>query len=123
MLGFAAVVACVLPFLDGASAQAAAQIGGRPPKAVQTELCTIADVFSKLQGITTNEACRSGCSGGVCPSAWMPNSLDQCNPQCGRVFEPFCKLSTLNSLPAMGSNTNGSNRIDQHTRLTCHDAV
>eukprot|EP01044_Picomonas_judraskeda_P018363 COSAG03_NODE_3625_length_1914_cov_49.052893_2_plen_427_part_01 len=85
----AAVASCVLAFFGGASAQAAAQIGGAPPKAVQAQLCTIADVFGKLQGITTNEACRSGCATGACPPGWMPTAADQCSPECGRVFEPF----------------------------------
>jgi hypothetical protein len=91
----AAVAACLLAFFGGASAQAAAQIGGAPPKAVQTQLCTIADVFGKLQGITTNEACRSGCAAGACPPGWMPTAADQCSPECGRVFEPFCASSAL----------------------------
>ena len=91
----AAVAACVLAFFGGASAQAAAQIGGAPPKAVQAQLCTIADVFGKLQGITTNEACRSGCATGACPPGWMPTAADQCSPECGRVFEPFCASSAL----------------------------
>ena len=91
----AAVASCVLAFFGGASAQAAAQIGGAPPKAVQTQLCTIADVFGKLQGITTNEACRSGCAAGACPPGWMPTAADQCSPECGRVFEPFCASSAL----------------------------
>ena len=90
-----AVVACALSLFGGASAQAAAQIGGAPPKAVQTELCTIADVFGKLQGITTDVACRSGCATGTCPPGWMPTAADQCSPECGRVFEPFCAIALL----------------------------
>ena len=89
----AAVAACVLAFFGGASAQAAAQIGGAPPKAVQTQLCTIADVFGKLQGITTDVACRSGCATGTCPPGWMPTAADECSPECGRVFEPFCAIA------------------------------
>lgn len=84
-----AVITCALSFCGAARAQAAAQIGGAPPSEVQAGLCTIADVFGKLQGITTNEDCRSGCARGTCPSAWMPTAVDECNPQCGRVFEPF----------------------------------
>ena len=53
------------------------------------DLCTIADVFGKLQGITSDADCRSGCALGVCPAGWMPAAADECNPQCGRVFEPF----------------------------------
>ena len=79
------VVAC----LRHASAQGAAQIGGAPPRHVQMDLCTIADVFGKLQGITTDADCRSGCALGDCPAGWMPAAADECNPQCGRVFEPF----------------------------------
>ena len=84
------VAVCALSNLGAVYAQAAAQIGGAPPKAVQRQLCTIADMFSKLQGITTNPDCRSGCGQGECPPGWMPSSLDECSPQCGRVFEPFC---------------------------------
>ena len=62
-------------------------------KAVQTELCTIADVFGKLQGITTDVACRSGCATGTCPPGWMPTAADECSPECGRVFEPFCAIA------------------------------
>jgi hypothetical protein len=54
----AAVAACLLSLFGGASAQAAAQIGGAPPKEVQTQLCTIADVFGKLQGITSNHSTK-----------------------------------------------------------------
>ena len=79
--------------LGAVRAQAAAQIGGAPPKAVQTQLCTIGDVFGKLQDITSNEECRSGCGQGECPPGWMPAAMDECNPQCGRVFEPFCAIA------------------------------
>ena len=85
----------VLCNLGAVRAQAAAQIGGAPPKAVQTQLCTIGDVFGKLQDITSNEECRSGCGQGECPPGWMPAAMDECNPQCGRVFEPFCAIALL----------------------------
>ena len=88
---FTAVLA--LSNLGAVGAQAAAQIGGAPPKAVQTRLCTIGDVFGKLQDITTNDDCRSGCHIDGCTSGWMPTALDECNPQCGRVFEPFCTIA------------------------------
>jgi hypothetical protein len=74
---------------DVTSAQAAAQIGGAPPMEVQLGLCTIGDVFGKITLITTDENCRSGCAQGVCPAGWMPTAADQCNAECGRVFEPF----------------------------------
>ena len=93
------VAVCALSNLGAVSAQAAAQIGGAPPKAVQQELCTIADVFGKLQDITTNADCRSGCSQGECPPGWMPTALDECNPQCGRVFEPFCQCDSTMIAP------------------------
>ena len=89
------VVACALSLFGGASAQAAAQIGGAPPQAVQTELCTISDLFGKVQVITTDAACRGGCATGTCPAEWMPTAADQCSPECGRVFEPFCAIALL----------------------------
>ena len=55
------------------------------------DLCSIGDVFGKLTGITSNEQCRSGCAQGVCPAGWMPTAADECSPECGRVFEPFCE--------------------------------
>ena len=87
------VVAWLASFPSAAHAQAAAQIGGAPPKEIVTEVCTISDVFGKLQGITTNEACRSGCAAGTCPAGWMPSAADQCGTECGRVFEPFCAIA------------------------------
>ena len=91
----AAAAACALSLFGGASAQAAAQIGGAPPKAVQTQLCTISDLFGKVQVITSDAACRSGCATGTCPPGWMPTAADQCSPECGRVFEPFCAIALL----------------------------
>ena len=40
--------------------QGAQMAGGRPPRAVEAELCTIADVFSKPTGIKTNLDCQAG---------------------------------------------------------------
>ena len=77
--------------LHAVAGQGAAQIGGAPPQEVQMELCSIGDVFGKLTGITSNEQCRSGCAQGVCPAGWMPTAADECSPECGRVFEPFCE--------------------------------
>ena len=87
-----ASAACLLlSNLDGASSQAAAQIGGRPPAQVEASLCTIADVFGKMGQITTDPDCLSGCAGGTgaCPVQWYPSSQDECSPACGRIFEPF----------------------------------
>jgi hypothetical protein len=81
----------LLSCLHAVAAQGAAQIGGAPPKEVQMELCSIGDVFVKLNGITSNEQCRSGCAQGICPAGWMPTADDQCSPECGRVFESFCE--------------------------------
>ena len=77
--------------LHAVAGQGAAQIGGAPPQEVQMDLCSIGDVFGKLTGITSNEQCRSGCAQGVCPAGWMPTAADECSPECGRVFEPFCE--------------------------------
>lgn len=93
--------ACLLmSSLGTAGAQAAAQIGGRPPKEVEAELCTIADVFGKMAQITTDADCLSGCAGGsgVCPTQWYPSSQDECNAACGRIFEPFVSVVTSNVL-------------------------
>ena len=81
----------LLSNLGAASAQAAAQIGGRPPAQVEYQLCTIADVFGKMGQITTDADCLSGCAGGTgaCPAQWYPSSQDECSPACGRIFEPF----------------------------------
>ena len=87
-----ASAACLLlSNLGAASAQAAAQIGGRPPTQVEYQLCTIADVFGKMGQITTDADCLSGCAGGTgaCPAQWYPSSQDECSPACGRIFEPF----------------------------------
>ena len=87
-----ASAACLLlSNLGAASAQAAAQIGGRPPTQVEYQLCSIADVFGKMGQITTDADCLSGCAGGTgaCPVQWYPSSQDECSPACGRIFEPF----------------------------------
>ena len=78
--------------------QGAQMAGGRPPRAVEAELCTIADVFSKLTGIKTNLDCQAGCAAGTgaCPPNWYPSAADECSPACGEVFEPF--VSTARAL-------------------------
>ena len=83
----------LLSCLHAVAAQGAAQIGGAPPQAVQMDLCSIGDVYGKLNGITSNEQCRSGCAQGICPTGWMPTADDECSPECGRVFEPFCAIA------------------------------
>jgi hypothetical protein len=71
--------------------QGAQMAGGRPPRAVEAELCTIVDVFSKLTGIKTNLDCQAGCAGGsgACPVDWYPSAADECSAACGEMFEPF----------------------------------
>ena len=81
----------LLSCLHAVAAQGAAQIGGAPPQEVEMDLCSIGDVYGKLNGITSNEQCRSGCAQGICPAGWMPTADDECIPECGRVFEPFCE--------------------------------
>ena len=76
-------------FAADADAQAAEQIGGRPPSDVETDLCSIASVFNQLQVIQTNEDCMLGCANGQCPENWIPGAADVCNAACGAVFEPF----------------------------------
>ena len=103
---------------DTARAQAAAQVGGRPPKEVETQLCSIGDVFAGVcvsvalrlpralyqqlmnrdgrvhsGEITTAEVCLSGCASGtgVCPAQWYPSSIDECSSECGLIFEPFVR--------------------------------
>ena len=75
-----------------AAGQGAQMIGGAPPEDVVMELCNIADLFSHLTDITTNQDCTAGCAGGtgVCPPNWYPGSADLCSPKCGRVYEVFC---------------------------------
>ena len=81
-------LACQLWSVSG---QGALQLGGQPPQAVTMELCSISDVFGRLNTITSDENCRSGCAGGTgdCAAMWMPSAVDECLPDCGRVFEPF----------------------------------
>jgi hypothetical protein len=78
--------------------QGAQMAGGRPPRAVEAELCTIVDVFSKLTGIKTNLDCQAGCAAGTgaCPADWYPSAADECSAACGEVFEPF--VSTARAL-------------------------
>jgi hypothetical protein len=86
------LLACCAAPLGGVSAQGALQLGGQPPKQIEMELCTIGDVFGKVNQITSDPSCRAGCAGGTgeCPDpTWMPAAADECNPQCGQIFEPF----------------------------------
>ena len=78
--------------------QGAQMAGGRPPRAVEAELCTIVDVFSKLTGIKTNLDCQAGCAGGsgACPVDWYPSAADECSAACGEVFEPFVSAPASN---------------------------
>ena len=80
-----------------AHAQAAAQVGARPPKAVVTAMCSIGDMFGKLTQIKTDADCMAGCAGGTgaCPAEWYPGAADECSPECGAVFEPFCEPPNL----------------------------
>ena len=84
--------------------QGAQMAGGRPPRAVEAELCTIVDVFSKLTGIKTNLDCQAGCAGGTgaCPADWYPSAADACSAACGEIFEPF--VSAPASTPALTSH-------------------
>ena len=94
MLRIAAAAATLL--VQGASAQGASQIGGRPPTEVETELCSIATVFTQLQAIKDNDDCKAGCGNEFgahgaqeCGNDWYPGGSDECNALCGQVFEPF----------------------------------
>ena len=59
---------------DIADAQAAAQIGGKPPAAVKTTLCSISNVFTQLNKIKHDKECLKGCAKvkGKCPTDWYP---------------------------------------------------
>ena len=69
--------------------------GGRPQHEIETELCTIADVFVKINSIKTDPDCEAGCAGGtgICPNDWYPTGSDECSGACGAVFEPFVSSS------------------------------
>ena len=47
--------------------------------------------------IKTNANCMAGSAcargTGVCLAEWYPGSADECSPECGRLFEPFCERS------------------------------
>ena len=66
-------------------------IGGRPPRSVEVEECTISDVFSKLSDVKNNLDCQAGCEQGTgaCPENWYQSAADECSPACGAVCEPF----------------------------------
>eukprot|EP01047_Picozoa_sp_COSAG01_P026332 COSAG01_NODE_1693_length_9470_cov_3.036602_6_plen_268_part_00 len=99
--------------------QGAQMAGGRPPRAVETELCTIVDVFSKLTGIKTNLDCQAGCAGGTgaCPADWYPSAADECSAACGEIFEPF--VSAPASTPALTSHYTPSRPWWMKTRSHC----
>ena len=53
--------------------------------------CDLQGLFGRLQAITADERCRTGCNEGTgtCGEPWYPSSRDVCNADCGRLFEPF----------------------------------
>ena len=77
MMGYGCLVAASLLLfylvyiVDG---QAAAQIGGKPPAAVKTKLCSISNVFAQLNKIKHDKECLKGCAKvkGKCPADWYP---------------------------------------------------
>lgn len=73
-----------------ADAQAASQVGGKPPAAVKTQLCSISSVFAKLNSIKHNKECLKGCSKvkGKCPNDWYP----------GKAVRSLCLSLTLSFL-------------------------
>ena len=99
--------------------QGAQMAGGRPPRAVEAELCTIVDVFSKLTGIKTNLDRQAGCAGGTgaCPPDWYPSAADECSAACGEIFEPF--VSAPASTPALTSYYTPSRPWWMKARLHC----
>ena len=78
------------------------------PQQQAAELCHIADLFSHLTAITTDEECLAGRDGGRGPPPssesgappWYPSSMDDCNAMCGVVFEPFCASKNSTRPPA-----------------------
>ena len=60
-----------------------------PPAQVQTELCSISNVFLHLEEIKSSDACLDGCAASSCESDWYPGADDVCNAECGQIFEPF----------------------------------
>ena len=89
-------------------------VGGRPPQGVSAELCTIADVFSKMSTIKNDPDCRAGCAGGtgICPDDWYPNSSDECSSACGAVFEPFVSPLLLHKRTALATRLIASLTLD-----------
>ena len=80
LAAYAPLVAVLLLWAGDADAQAAAQIGGKPPAAVKTKLCSISNVFSQLTKIKTNSECLKGCAkvNGKCPTDWYPGKAVSC---------------------------------------------
>ena len=70
--------------VDIVDAQAAAQIGGKPPAAVKTTLCSISNVFAQLNKIKHDKECLKGCAKvkGKCPTDWYPGKTVRAG--CGR---------------------------------------
>lgn len=54
-----------------------------------------ADVLARRDArsgeIKNDVHCMAGCDHGTgnCPEDWYPSRSDECNPMCGRIFEPF----------------------------------
>ena len=76
LVGYAVAASLLLLYLvaDIVDAQAAAQIGGKPPAAVKTKLCSISNVFAQLNKIKHDKECLKGCAKvkGKCPTDWYP---------------------------------------------------
>lgn len=53
--------------------------------------------------ITTDANCMAGCAHGtgICPTQWYPGRADECSPDCGRVYEPFCEKSASSCKPSV----------------------
>ena len=53
--------------------------------------------------ITTDPNCMAGCAHGtgICPTQWYPGRADECSPDCGRVYEPFCEKSASSCKPSV----------------------
>jgi hypothetical protein len=98
--------------------------GGRPQHEIETELCTIADVFVKINSIKTDPDCEAGCAGGtgMCPDDWYPTGSDECSGACGAVFEPFVSSSAVvasaSAMPiVVGTSSNQCARLTHSLHL------
>ena len=76
LVDYAVAASLLLLYLvaDIVDAQAAAQIGGKPPAGVKTKLCSISNVFAQLNKIKHDKECLKGCAKvkGKCPTDWYP---------------------------------------------------